>query len=111
MTAAKTPAEHVSTMTLPELLGRIEWYVRNNERTMLLSLCAGEIPARLKLIEKRERALRLLLEQALDSLESAIGWPGIVAADDAVRTVEAIRDELVLEPNALAAADEGEAKR
>ena len=62
-------------------------------------------------VEKRERALRLLLEQALDSLESAIGWPGIVAADDAVRTVDAIRDELVLEPNALAAAYEGEAKR
>ena len=61
-------------------------------------------------VEKRERALRSLLEQALDSLESAIGWPGIVAADDAVRTVDAIRDELVLEPNALAAADEGEAK-
>ena len=65
---------------------------------------------RADVVEKRERALRSLLEQALDSLESAIGWPGIVAADDAARTVDAIRDELVLEPNALAAADEGEAK-
>lgn len=46
-------------------------------------------------VEKRERALRSLLEQALDSLESAIGWLGTVAADDAVRTVDAIRDELV----------------
>jgi hypothetical protein len=51
-------------------------------------------------VEKRERALRSLLEQALDSLESAIGWLGTVAADDALRTVEAIRHELTLTANA-----------
>jgi hypothetical protein len=62
-------------------------------------------------VEKRERALRALralLEQALDSLESAIGWPGIVAADDALRIVEAIRHELDLQANAAIAATKEE---
>ena len=77
------------------------------QMTRALEMCREQLSA----VEKRERALRLLLEQALDSLESAIGWLGTVAADDAARTVDAIRDELVLEPNALAAADEGETER
>ena len=105
MTAAKTPPERV-TLYLDDY-GHVWTEDEGGSQ--------GVDPAfdyvRADLAEKRERALRLLLEQALDSLESAIGWPGIVAADDAVRTVDAIRDELVLEPNALAAADEGEKSR
>ena len=113
MTAAKTPPEYVSTMTLPELLGRIEWYVRNDRRALLLSLCAGEIPARLRLVEKRERALMSelgalrMLYKAISRARDYNSKPGINFTPSIRRALEDVDGVRA----ALAAADEGEAMR
>jgi hypothetical protein len=102
MTAAKPPPERVTLYMQDDET----WWVAKADDVEPSAIYILE-----SAVEKRERALkalRALLEQALDSLESAIGWPGIVAADDALRIVEAIRHELDLPANAALAATKEE---
>lgn len=54
--------EWVGELSTGELLGRVEWHVKENNRASLLSLCAGEIPAALKRLVALEARARALLD-------------------------------------------------
>jgi hypothetical protein len=64
--------EYVSTMATGELLGRIEWYVKENSRALLLSLCAGEIPAALKRLLALEQLSAPVLPEEVADMVAAI---------------------------------------